>query len=158
MRIAGILAAALALAGCERPKTWAPTEPPDVFLHWPDRMKERFPELQTIFGPSCIWKRAGSVPVDQCFKMEAPQRWRGLWRYEGEGSWFCPKPVEKCTRRVSGPWWALVGDRPKAEALHIYEIEFLGRRTTYPLSYLMVDHNHLILVDRLIAIRDLGEL
>jgi hypothetical protein len=160
MRRTTVIIAAVMVAGCAKPQTWAPTMAPDILAHWPDRMKERFPELQSVFGPSCIWRLGADgsqVPTEQCFKMGERRRWRGVWRRETHGSTFCPEPLSICTRPISGPWMWLTVPDDEAEPPGVYEVEFIGRQTLHRISYRWVDNNHEVIVERMISAKKIPE-
>lgn len=161
MRTYAVVASALLLSGCEKPKDWFPSVSPEVLAHWPDRVKERFPELQTVFGPSCLWDQNISVPPSECFKMTEPRRWRGLWRNDFEGSKFCPAPSRECSNEAAGNdiWLTFPDEMPQTELEprgELYAIEFVGRRTMHRglFGHLgMSDHQ--MIVDRVISMREI---
>jgi hypothetical protein len=149
--------------GCEKPADWVPAYPPEHFSHWSDRMKERFPELQTVFGPSCVWRMEDT---QTCFRMTEPRKWTGLWRTQFEESRFCADqpagPAEMCDDYYYGGGAAwLNGDLGLPEDstggfVHegLYRVEFIGRRTEYPGNFgHMGDYDYEIFVDRPISIR-----
>lgn len=126
-------------------------------------MKERFPELQTLFGPSCLYR---GVETEHCFKMEKPKRWSGLWGSGFEFSRFCPdgtEPASKCDVDTPGRAIWLVGaplrrlpfegcfDGPR-------RIDFVGRITQYPggFGHLGLADYHMV-VDRLISIEEVDK-
>jgi hypothetical protein len=103
------------------------------------------------------------VPTEQCVKMSEPQRWRGLWRFEFEGSQFCPGERWRCSFDHQPRIWL----QPKARFPegagprlgYIYEVEFVGRITAFKGSYGhfgMYDHE--IIADEIIAMRELPTL
>lgn len=149
----------LVLGGCEKPKDWVPIYPPEFLSHWSDRQKERFPELQTIFGPSCIWRMDD---IETCFRMTEPKKWTGLWRIGFEESRFCEdhhyRAAEMCDDYFYGRGAAwLTGDLglPRKElGGSLYRVEFIGRRTQYPGTFgHMGGYDYEIVVDRPISIR-----
>ena len=160
MRCCVILLAGLAVAGCEKPKDWEPSYPPDYLSHWSDRQKERFPELQTVLGPSCIWRMDD---VQACFKMTEPRKWTGLWRTDFEESRFCPdKPPfnvpDMCDDYFYGRGAAwLNGDFGlplDAPIGGLYRVEFIGRMTRYPGDFGHLGaYDYEVYVDRAISIR-----
>lgn len=145
MRVPPLLCAVALLAGCQKPKDWVPTYPPDYLGHWSDRVKEKFPELQTVFGPSCLW-RESALELDQCFRMEEPRRWSGLWRTGFEESRFCadgewslgggygPRALECDYETLGRRIWAEGRDESTQAArdFGLYRVEFIGRITKYP--------------------------
>jgi hypothetical protein len=113
-------------------------------LVWPCSVKEN-----TKFGIEY-----GSVPLDQCYKMDSPRRWRGVWRNEFEGSRFCPAPAMKCS-------YYSVGDRiwldaSKSPDQTLYTVDFIGRRTAVKGRYgHMGGSDYEVIVDRVISIRQM---
>ena len=131
-----------------------PSYPPEYFAHWPDRMKERFPELQKVFGPSCIWR--GGVPTEQCFRMEEARRWRGLWRNEFEGSRFCEAPAAQCDHDTPSTKMWLTNKLYKESYGGLYQVDFIGRRTLYPglFGHLPITDRHEVIVDRMLVMKE----
>lgn len=100
--------------------------------------------------------------VDKCFQMLPPQRWKGLWRDDFEGSRFCPAPAESCSYASPGDavWLTFIDTpgwqqgRPRGG---LYAIEFIGRRTAQKGSYGHLGMSqHEVLVDRLISLKALN--
>jgi hypothetical protein len=97
-------------------------------------------------------------PVDQCFQMGAPKRWRGLWADYFEGQQFCSAPATDCDWAEKGQtvWLSFAkGARPKGKSPTetIYQIEFIGRRTWLPgMHGHMGMFTHEIVVDQIISI------
>jgi hypothetical protein len=163
MKVGAILVLGLVLAGCEKPEDWSPTYPPEFLSHWSDRQKERFPELQTVFGPSCVWRMDNT---ETCFRMTEAQKWTGLWRGEFEESRFCAdgpvRPAEMCDDYYygGGSAWlngnlglpeAPIGDLVQSG---LYRVEFIGRRTLYPGNFgHLGGYDYEIFVDQPISIR-----
>ncbi|MDZ3833739.1 MAG: hypothetical protein U0S50_18285 [Sphingopyxis sp.] len=116
----------------------------------------------------------GSKPTDQCYKMEAPRRYRGVWVDEFEGQAFIPEGAEAPVWPRSNPRspaWRKEADRAIAATiwLHVERahldhegqrsrrkfIEFVGRKTRYPGNYgHMGMSGHWIIVDRMISLRE----
>jgi len=100
------------------------------------------------------------LATEKCVKMDAPKRWRGLWRNEFEGSQFCPGTPDHCSYddrpRI---WFSHKGNFPggmKPSIGYIYEIEFVGRMTAYEGSYGhfgLFDHE--IIADQIMSVRQL---
>jgi len=156
MRTAATLLMLTLLAGCEKPKDWVPVYHPEHFAHWSDRMKERFPELQTVFGPSCLWGGAFST-VDACFAMEEPRRWEGLWASGWEWSEFCPAPARGCPVGGDRDIWLEFPEeafKGRYSEEGVYRVEFVGRRTKYP-GYFghLGQYSYSMVVDRVISIK-----
>lgn len=115
----------------------------------------------------------GSLPTDQCFKMETPRRYRGVWIDEFEGQVFIPEgtttPEWPRTHPKSPGWreqfdgaqaasiWIDVGRVKISQELrkrsHRMLIDFIGRKTMYSGSYgHMGMSGNEIIVDRVISI------
>ena len=157
MRELAIIFSAVLFAGCEKPKDWMPSYPPEYFAHWPDRMRERFPELQTVFGPSCLWRN--DVRTERCFRMTEPRRWQGLWRNEFEGSHFCEAPAIRCDHDTPGMNIWLTSKRDREPDGRLYRVDFIGRRTLYPglFGHLAIADGHEVVVDRMISMREVKD-
>lgn len=98
--------------------------------------------------------------VDQCFKMTAPRRWKGVWRREFELSRYCPVETSTCGSAYTGNeiWLSFVDDVAQKLPAHngLYSIEFVGRKTLVPGAHgHMGTFHHEILVDRLISVKAL---
>jgi hypothetical protein len=99
-----------------------------------------------------------------CYKMTPPRRMRGLWRYEFEGSQFCPSPATRCDyvsseKRIQPQIWLSIPfhlpdtGKPAREA--VYAIDFIGRRTMVPGHYgHMGVFDEEVVVDRLISMKE----
>lgn len=110
------------------------------------------------------------VPVDQCYKMLPPQRFRGIWLDEFEGSRFFEgsrdaNAVKAEVRRRLGTaegyewldWSGPNGNsipQPTTQNSRMVAIDFIGRRTAYPGRYghMGVSRSEIV-VDRIIAAR-----
>lgn len=116
----------------------------------------------------------GFLPTDQCYRMDAPRRYRGVWIDEFEGQRFIPEGTNP-------PEWPDIESRAsdlqeKFEAARLasiwidtervtpalpsryrsarYFIEFIGRQTLFPGAYGHLGMSgHEIIVDELIALR-----
>lgn len=104
--------------------------------------------------------------TDQCFKMTEPNRWRGLWRNNFEGSQFCPSPASECgdaddyERTRSQIWLDFAHPLPdKFREEHfgaLFVIDFIGRRTAH-----RGHHGHMgmfeneVIVDRIISMTEM---
>jgi hypothetical protein len=117
----------------------------------------------------------GSVATDQCYKMEAPRRYRGIWIDEFEGQQFIPEGTQapewprgdpkspdwrrKADQAISATIW-LDGERAKLghkwqQGRRRVFIEFIGRKTMYPGNYgHMGMSGHEIIVDSVISQRE----
>ena len=119
----------------------------------------------------------GSLPIDQCYKMEPARRYRGVWVDEFENQQFIPEgstaPEWPGAERTL-PGWDEQFDRAQAASIwldvsrvslddHDYRqggrkmfIEFVGRKTLYPGTYghLGMSGNEII-VDHVISLKAL---
>lgn len=117
----------------------------------------------------------GSKPTDQCYKMEAARRYRGVWVDEFEGQAFIPegaKPPEWPRSNPKSPEWRKEADRAIAATIWLdvervnlghtrrrdgrkFFIEFIGRKTMYAGNYgHMGMSGQEIIVDRVISLRE----
>src|SRR5690242_7920792 len=106
MRRAVAVLAMLSLSGCSDYNG----TPVAAYRRWQDRLvaSTHIP----FFGlkPVCSTRWIGTknvgayemLPLDQCFKFNAPQRMKGLWRNDFEGSRFCPLPASACSYGMPG--------------------------------------------------------
>lgn len=117
----------------------------------------------------------GSLPIDKCYKMDPPRRYRGVWVDEFEGQSFIPegtKAPEWPRGDPKSPEWRKQADRviaatiwldvERAKIGHDWQrggrkvfIEFVGRKTRYPGNYgHMGMSGQEIIVDRMISLRE----
>ena len=123
------------------------------------------------FGPPpCVVRDASgmlaSLPVDRCMWMRKPERLKGIWLDEFEGSRFFEGATtaaqairQVCGRpRGRGPWgewleegrWPSPPLEPGEGRARLIRLEFVGRRTAYPGSYGHFGGSRsLVLADRL---------
>jgi hypothetical protein len=116
----------------------------------------------------------GSLPVDQCYKMEQPRRYRGTWIDEFEGQRFIsegttPPEWPHTDPRSSG--WREQAERARAARIWLdvdragvrhdfgrgrrLRIEFVGCQTLYPGAYgHMGMSGSEIIVDRMISMEE----
>ncbi len=95
---------------------------------------------------------------EECFRFDPPERMRGVWLDEFEGSEFLPNATEAPAERQYSRdmiWLdftrpePLLADRSGDRAL---AIEFVGRRATFPGSYgHLGGSRHLVIVDELLS-------
>ncbi|NIJ21126.1 hypothetical protein FHS95_002829 [Sphingomonas naasensis] len=117
----------------------------------------------------------GSLPTDQCYKMDAPRRYRGVWVDEFEGQRFIPEgtsPAEWPRADPKSAGWREQFERARLATIWLDAsrvsfdkmprkrgtkkiIEFVGRKTKYPGAY---GHFGMsgqeIIVDQVIALRE----
>lgn len=117
-------------------------------------------------------------PTDQCYKMEAPRSYRGVWVDEFEGQAFIPegaKTPEWPRGNPKSPEWKKEADRAIAATIWLdvervnlsgegrrdgrkFLIEFVGRKTMYSGHYgHMGMAGQEIIVDRVISLRECPE-
>lgn len=117
----------------------------------------------------------GSLPTDQCYKMQAPRRYRGVWVDEFEGEAFIPEGTrapEWPRGYPKSPEWRKQFEQARAATIwldveraglgHNWRqggrkafIEFVGRQTMYPGQYgHMGMSGQEIIVDRVISLRE----
>lgn len=97
------------------------------------------------------------TPKDGCFEMQPAKRWHGLWNSGWEWTNFCPSPARDCpiAAERDDTWLEFAdGVSPRPEPNDgLYEIEFIGRRTSVPGHFGHLDqYDHAMIVDRLISI------
>ena len=116
----------------------------------------------------------GSIPTDQCYKMEPPRRYRGIWVDEFEGQAFIPEgstPPEWPRADPKSAGWRQQFERARAATIWLdmsrvyvdgehrprgrkWIIEFVGRKTMYPGEYgHMGLSGHEIIVDRVLSLK-----
>lgn len=105
-----------------------------------------------------------SLPTDQCYKMNPPERMQGLWRNDLEGLAFCAAPATECPHgkwepNQAGVAWlefaSPLGGEKETPSGGLYTIDFVGRRTTFPGHYGEYGfYNQDVIVDRLISIKE----
>ena len=192
-----VQAASLALLWCETAQAGYLDRPkPEVYLRTEDQERARLltaPCTEADVGLGC--DRYGSVvgrkspcayrvgrnvlaslPTDQCFKMEKPQRYRGVYVDAFEGQEFIPEGTTEVEFPISDPdrdAWKAKFERAHAAAIWLdvsrvsvphdpngrsrkMLIEFVGRKTMYSGSYgHMGMSGNEIIVDRVISVRPL---
>jgi len=100
---------------------------------------------------------------EDCYKFDAPRRWKGLYFGEFEGSRFCPAPARQCSDSSPGEHIWLKAS-PSAgvpawngrESSGLFAMEFIGKKTSYPGHYgHMGMSDEEIVVDHLISMKQL---
>ena len=120
----------------------------DIGLVWPCMKKD--PRFRDMYG---------RVPLDQCYRMDPPQRWTGLWRNAFEGSRFCPAPATDCRFDTPGPRIWLDSERAskKEPDEALYSVEFVGRRTSVKGHYgHMGVSDYEVVADRFLSMKQIG--
>ena len=100
---------------------------------------------------------------EDCYKFDAPRRWKGLYFGEFEVSRFCPAPARQCSDTSPGEHiWLSASSSAGVpawngkEASGLFAMEFIGHKTSYPGHY-----GHLglsdeeIVIDHLISMKQL---
>ena len=117
----------------------------------------------------------GSLPIDQCYKMEPARRYRGTWIDAFEGQQFIPEGTKapewprgsprtsewrkEADRAIAATIWL---DVERARLGHKWQqggrtalIEFIGRKTMFPGNYgHMGMSGQEIIVDRVISLKE----
>jgi len=173
----------------------AAQENPEVYLRAEDQEKARSlnkPCQETDVGHGCWrfndhlvrevpckhYKGGGMIevaPIDQCYKMDEPRRYRGIWIDEFESQGFIPEGTEppQWPGPDHPPGWEEQLERARAAAIwldveragleHHFDkggrrmrIDFIGRKTLYPGYYgLMGMSGSEIIVDRVISLKEM---
>jgi hypothetical protein len=124
--------------------------PPNAYLRFQDRVAARLIRSGIFWRMPCH----GVVKVDQCFRFTKPQRMRGLWRNDFEGSAFCAVPARQCPQRQRHAWLeiaSLPGLRETPPG-GLYAVDFVGRHSEYGGGVTLGDAD--VIVDRLMSIRE----
>lgn len=92
----------------------------------------------------------------ECFRFNPPERMRGIWLDEFEGSEFLPHATASPVVWPYSPdaiWLEFTRPEPLLTGgQQAYAIEFVGRRATYPGNYGHLGASrHLIIVDELLS-------
>ena len=167
-RLIPALCCAIACSACGQERS----TPAAAYQRWQDRLVAATHIPFFGFKPLCStgWrsdKNVGSydlLPLHQCYKFDAPQQMRGLWRNDFEGSRLCPAPASACFYGSPGDkiWFdysfGLTDTRPrkwKVQPGGLYAVDFIGRATKYRGRYgHMGAFDRLVVVDRIIAMRE----
>jgi hypothetical protein len=152
-----LIAAALLTTACEKPPHADSMTPPSAYLHWGDRLKAAL-QINGLLGlRPCMETNGGvHVPVEseQCWRLEQPRRWRGLYSWAPHAKVFCPAPATECpSRDWSNVSW-LEFSKPPGLPKHaaVLALDFVGRHTAYHSNGKRMDG---IVVDKLISIREI---
>jgi hypothetical protein len=116
----------------------------------------------------------GFLPTDECYRMDPPRRYRGVWIDEFEGQRFIPEGTSPPewpelnsnapdlreqfeNARLAAIWLdteRVEIPRPSGSDATRYFIEFVGRQTMFPGAYSHLGMSgHEIIVDQVIALR-----
>jgi hypothetical protein len=123
----------------------------ELGLVWPCQVKEKQTKLVATYGRK---------PLDQCFRMDPPRRWHGVWEDHFEGQIFCPNAVKQCPNGGQRIWLDYASERRPAVLQRrgggTYAVEFIGRRTAVKGRYgHMGGSDYELIVDRMLAIKQL---
>lgn len=106
------------------------------------------------------------IPDEECYEFGPPQRFKGLWLAEFEGSRFCPAPAKECSDdRPGDSIW--LGFTKRSEVPHavldhptgtgLYAVDLIGRRSSFRGWYgHLGGADYEILVDRFISVKQLA--
>jgi hypothetical protein len=105
------------------------------------------------------------LPTEQCFRMSSPERMRGVWIDEFERSRFLSgaRDTSAADMGLGGTWLDVETNRipglfqdPPTMQLRAFEVEFIGRKTSYGGRYAHLGaSDNYVVVDRLISARPL---
>lgn len=161
-----ILIGLLMTSACQKPFGFDVRQAPrpSGYVHFSDRMTARLNYWGLYWSLPCLrWEKTGDtstmseLPDDQCFKMDPPRRWRGLWRNPLGLSKFCPAPAKKCDSYpiAADQAWLEIGQVVhKVPDGMLYSVEFTGRRNSVDGNFEGLDHE--IIVDKMISVKLLG--
>jgi hypothetical protein len=152
----------LASASCHRPRDPRNHTPAAAYVSWWDRFRIRTGWYVPGFPGPCQRRSHDpkhafdSVPVDECVKMDAPKRWRGLWRDASDSSQFCAAPAASCPLTIPATQLAFDRATNRKATGAVYAVDLIGRRTSYEGSYgWLGQYDHVIMVDRMISMEPL---
>ena len=154
-----IAVAALALMGCHK-------QVPKVSEQAIRAIHASEPGMTDECLDKIRWGGIQAMPnaIDQCFRMDRPRRWRGLWLNAFEYSRFCPAPAHECSYGDPRTSFWLTGSRsvrlPQYQGQPqspVYEVEFIGRKTAFPGHYEGGSQQEII-VDRMISMKPVTSL
>jgi hypothetical protein len=118
---------------------------------WPCMRKEK------VVGSVATY---GSLPDDECYRLEPPRRWRGLLRRTEDGEQFCPEAAEECSYESSSDrtwfYWKtadVLRASGRLPSSGLYYVDVIGRRTAVRGRYGFGHYANEIVVDRLISLK-----
>jgi len=139
---------------------------PEAFLRPEEKAAEQLNAGHSARLP-CTYEKTelgtrviASLPTDQCYKMTKPERVRGYWSDQFEGSQFCDAPTRACFNSEKNSTWLEFVD-PKMERREptgaLYAVELIGRRPLHSgtFGHFGMFQNDIV-VDRMISMKRLG--
>ena len=131
-----------------------------------DAQVEKFRKEEPGFTEECVqkfrWGGLNALPRDahECYKFDSPRRWKGFAYLGFETSRFCPEPAHDCSNDTPGDYiWLSAAPSIKAPpwdgdtSPQLFEVDFIGRKTTYPGHYGHGAFEQEIIADRLISMK-----
>lgn len=158
MRFIALVCAGLIAAGCGRAPAPAPADPEQFSA---EQIRAALPGITDECVERLQSDDTRSPPTDQCFEMQEPRPWRGLWRNVFEGSRFCPEPARECGHDTPGEriWLTFSEHLPQSgfdDFGGLYEMEFVGRRTLNRGHHgHFSQYYHALVVDRVTSMREI---
>lgn len=167
MRWALLLLIGFALAACS-PRGWRDT-PAEGYRNWWDRTRVAL-GLEGILGYACtrsVRDKGGetvveSLPPDQCYRFNPPERIEGVWLNEFEGSVLLTQKEYASGQIPDDHAWVEISEQaPQASREYpmqtAYQVTFIGRRASRAGMYghLGMSRN-LVLVDRMLSIQPIS--
>jgi hypothetical protein len=120
---------------------------PFNYVHLRDSVRTSVP-IAMMLGEPCTTRKNGVIDYDSgpnCIRFARPQRFRGIWLYEFEGSTFLENATAVPSKRpdYGDTAWLMydpsaIDRKPDYDeyakdrdcfAIHAFEIEFIGRRS-----------------------------
>lgn len=167
MRWGLLLSIGIALAACS-PRI--PDETPaEGYRNWWDRTRVAL-RLEDVLGYPCtrdVRSSNGetvveSLPSEQCYRFNPPERIDGVWVNDFEGSALLTQEEYAAGRFPNNQTWIDIGERaPRALRAYpmqtVYRVSFIGRRATHVGMYGHFGMSrNLVLMDRIISIRPIS--
>jgi hypothetical protein len=167
MRRLQTISACLALAACH-PRNTSNLPEPAAYAHVKDRVLARMWAWGLTSRFPCWSEQSTGVDgltwTEQCFRFSKPQRMSGLWRHNFEVNQFCLPPAKQCPdpANANDPYQGSYGNmefraqiKGEADTPYggLYAIDFIGRRSEYPIFGGTNDADRDVIVDRVLAIR-----
>ena len=157
---AKVIILALMTAACNKSPYADLMTPPSAYLHWGDRLKAML-KVNGLPGPQPCMEKSGDNPVpvegDQCWRLEQPRRWSGLYVWTADLKVFCPAPATECPSRDGlNMSWLEFHERPQLpKRAALLALDLVWRHTAYHSDGKRMDG---IVVDKLISVREVEAL